>query len=82
VDIQIGFREDDNTTFSDNAGFATSLNVTAPYTINVADTIPGDPIPLPCVSPSYTLILTFHANQAWSWEAANFYMNDQRGRGY
>jgi hypothetical protein len=48
----------------------------------MADTIPGEPIPVPCVSPSYTLILTFHANQAWSWEAANFYLLDQRGRGY
>jgi hypothetical protein len=81
VTIQIGFNENDPTTFSDNAGFATSLNVTPPYTISAADTVPGEPLPFPINAPSYTLILTFPGNQAWSWQAANMYVADARGGG-
>ena len=82
VTIQIGYRQDDPTTFSDNPGFSTSLNVTAPYTIDVADTISGNPIPIPVDAPSYSLILTWSPAQAWTWEAANFYFTQNRGRGY
>jgi hypothetical protein len=82
VTIQIGWREDDPTTFNDNAGFGTSLNVTPPYTISAADTVPGTPIPIgPMTSPSYTIILTWAGNQAWSWEASNVYVTDNRGGG-
>jgi hypothetical protein len=82
VTIQIGYREDDPTTFSDNAGFSTSLNVTAPYTIDNADILPGTPVPLPLEAPSLSLILTWTPNQAWSWQAANFYFQTNRGRGF
>lgn len=81
VSIQIGWREDDKTTFNDNAGFATSVNVTAPFTVAVADTLPGEPIPIPVSSPSYTVILTFGPNQAWTWQATNLYLKDTSGGG-
>jgi hypothetical protein len=82
VTIQIAYRQDDKTTFSDSPGFATSKNVTAPYTITMGDTICENPIPIPVVSPSYSLVLTFPPGQFWDWEAANFYFNQNRGRGY
>lgn len=74
--IQIGFREDDPTAYYDNAGFATSLNVTAPYALASADIVPGTPVPIPLSSPSYSLILVFDGNQAWSWDSANIYVSD------
>lgn len=82
VSIQIAYREDDKTTFSDNANFTLSSNVTTAYSISIADTVPGTPIPIPIDAPSYSLILTFSANQAWDWQAANFYFQDNRGRGF
>jgi hypothetical protein len=81
VTIQIGFNERDPTTFSDNPGFSTSLNVTPPYTISAEDTLPDQPIPIPLNAPSFTLILSFAGNQAWQWDASNMYINDQRGPG-
>lgn len=82
VTIQIGWREDDPTTFNDNAGFGTSPNVTPPYTISAADTVPGTPIPIgPLTAPSYTIILTWGSNQAWTWEASNLYVTDNKGGG-
>lgn len=79
--IQIGWNQNDPTTFNDNPGFSGSLNVTPPYTVAVAETVPGQPIPIPMVSPSFTLILTFAGGQAWSWQAANLYLQDQTGGG-
>ena len=88
--IQIAFQQQDVTTFSDSAGFATSLNVTAPYTVNPVDTMPGQPIPIPVNAPSYSLVLKFGSNQpglnapnspSWEWEAANLYVDDQKGGG-
>ncbi len=88
--IQIGYNQQDPTTLSDNPGFATSLNVTAPYTVQVEDTIPGTPLPIPINAPSYSLILTFNSNQpglsapnspSWEWDAANLYVNPQSGGG-
>lgn len=81
VTIQIGFDQKDPTSFSDNPGFATSTAVTPPYEIAAADTVPGEPIPIPLNAPSYTLILTWAPNQAWSWEAANIYLTDAGGAG-
>lgn len=81
VTVQVAFNQADPTTFNDNAGFATSANVTAPYTISVADTVPGEPLPIPINAPSYSLILTFPGNQAWTWEAANLYVTPQSGGG-
>jgi hypothetical protein len=51
------------------------------YEIDAADTVPGQPIPLPLNAPSYSLILTFPGNQAWEWDAAAFYLADQAGAG-
>ena len=79
--IQIGFNQADLTTFNDNAGFSTSANVTAQYTVTVDDTVPGEPIPIPINAPSYTLILTFPGNQAWTWQAANLYVTNASGGG-
>jgi hypothetical protein len=81
VTIQIGFNQNDPTSFSDNPGFATSQSVTPPYTIAAADTVPGQPIPIPLNAPSYSLILKFGPNQAWQWQAANVYLTDQGGGG-
>lgn len=90
VTVQVGWNEQDKTTFSDNAGFATSPNVSAPYALSIIDTVPGQPVPFPMSAPSYTLILKFNSNQpglgapnsqSWEWEAANFYINDTRGGG-
>lgn len=88
--VQIAYQQQDVTTFSDHAGFSTSLNVTAPYTVNPVDTVPGEPLPIPINAPSYSLILAFGSNQpglaapnspSWEWEAANFYLTDQSGGG-
>jgi hypothetical protein len=81
VILQIGYDQADKTTFNDNVGFATSTNVTAPYTIEITDTIPGEPLPIPINAPSYTLILTFPGGQQWSWEAANIYLTNTGGAG-
>jgi len=86
--LQIGFDQQDDTTFDDNAGFATSTGVTAPYFIQVDDTVPGEPLPIPINAPSYSLILTFPGYlttggtiNTWTWEAANFYLAPQGGGG-
>ena len=79
VSIQIGWAQNDPTTFNDNAGFATSQNVTPPFTISSSDIVPGDPIPFPMTAPSFTLILTFAGNQSWEWNASNFYLSDVIG---
>jgi hypothetical protein len=81
VIIQLGFEQADKTTFNDNAGFPTSTNVTAPYTVAIADTVPGMPLPIPINAPSYSLILTFPGGQQWTWQAANLYVVDVRGAG-
>lgn len=81
VGIQIGFDQADVTTFSDNAGFSGSANVTPVYNLAVDDTVPGEPIPLPINAPSLTLILAFAGNQAWSLQASNFYVQGQSGAG-
>lgn len=79
VTIQVGWAQNDPTTFNDNPGFSTSLNVSPAFVVDAADTIPGNPIPMPMTAPSFTLILTFAGNQKWSWNASNFYLQDQSG---
>lgn len=81
VNIQLGWAQDDDTTFNDNPGFSTSLNVTPPYTISAADTIPGQPIPFPMMAASFTLILTFAGNQDWEWNASTMYLQNASGGG-
>ena len=73
VTVQFGWDETDLTSFSDNAGFATSLSVTAPYELTTADTLPGQPIAMPLSAVSYSIILTWKPNQAWSWQAVQLY---------
>lgn len=77
--LQIGWAQNDLTTFNDNAGFSTSTNVTPPFTVSAADTVPGEPIPLPMTAPSFTVILIFAGNQAWEWQASNLYISDVTG---
>lgn len=79
VSVQLGWAQNDPTTFNDNPNFATSLNVTPPLTINAADTVPGEPIPMPMTAPSFSLILTFPGNQKWSWNASSLYLQDVKG---
>lgn len=81
VTVQFGFNQNDPTSFDDNAGFATSQSVTTPYTVSIADTVPGEPLPIPLNSPTFSLILTFAANQAWGFQTANLYLIDQGGGG-
>lgn len=78
--LQVGFNQSDPTSFCDHANFATSASVTPAYTVST-DTLAGQPIPLPVNAPSYSLILTFAGNQAWSWQGAALYVDDQRGAG-
>lgn len=88
--IQIGWNEQDGTTFSDDPGFSTSQSVTPPFNVAIVDTLPGQPIPFPINSPSYTVILTFNSNQpgldaknsaSWEWDATNLYVMDASGGG-
>lgn len=81
VNVQIAYNEGDPTSFSDNAAFSSSTGVTAPYLINMADTLYGTPIPIPCAAPSFSLVLNFPGDQAWSWQAANLYIADFTGSG-
>lgn len=90
VSVQFGWNQQDNTTFNDNPGFATSLNVSPPYALAIADTTPGEPVPFPMNAPSYTCILTFNSNQpglgtpnsqSWEWDALNLYVTDMSGGG-
>jgi hypothetical protein len=60
---------------------STVANVTAPYTISAADTVPGEPLPIPVTAASYSPILTFGPNQAWAWQASNLYLTDAHGGG-
>jgi hypothetical protein len=53
-------------------------NYTDEYII-AGDTLTGNPIPFPVRAPSFSLRLTFAANQAWEWEAANLYIQDDQG---
>lgn len=75
--LQLAFNQNDVTTFNDNANFATSTGVTAPYFVQIDDTVPGDPLPYPINAPSYSMILTFPGSittaNNWSWQAANIY---------
>jgi Concanavalin A-like lectin/glucanases superfamily/Carbohydrate binding domain len=77
--LQIGWAQNDPTTFSDNSNFSISTNVTPPFTVNAADTVPGNPIPMPMTAPSFTVILTFAGNQAWNWNASSLYISDVTG---
>lgn len=81
VTIQVGWNENDPTSFSDDPNFPTSLSVTAPYSVAAADTVPGTPIPIPLNAPSYSLILTFAGNRVWNWQATNLYVTDAGGGG-
>lgn len=88
--LQLAWNQQDSTTFSDDPGFATSQNVTPPFNVGIADTVPGEPIPLPMTAPSYSVILTFNSNQpglkaknsaSWEWDAASMYVTDAGGGG-
>lgn len=81
VDVRIAYREDDATTFIDNPGFSTTLNVTPAYTITIADILPGTPVPIPVAAPSYSLILLWASNQKWQWQASNLYVQNMQGAG-
>jgi len=83
--VQIAYNQQDPTTFNDNASFSVSTGVTVPYTVSLADTVPGQPIPLPINAPSFSPILTFPGSVTtannWTWDATNFYLSDQSGGG-
>jgi hypothetical protein len=82
--IQIGYNQTDKSSFSDSSYFTTSTSVTAPYFVAIDDTVPGTPLPIPINAPSYSLVLTFDGGtittpNAWTWEAANFYLAPSGG---
>ena len=86
--LQIGFDQQDHSTFVDDPNFAISTGVTAPYFVAIDDTVPGEPLPIPINAPSYSLILIFPSvisttglPNNWTWEAANFYLAPQGGGG-
>ena len=85
VSIQVAFNQSDKTSFNDNPNFTSSTSVTAPYFVAITDTVPGEPLPIPCNAPSYSVILTFAGSStsanAWTWEALNLYLSDQGGGG-
>lgn len=64
-----------------STAMSSAVNVTDPYTIDMADTLPGTPIPIPVVSPSYSIILRWSPNQAWQWQASNIYTIPGSGMG-
>lgn len=69
VSVSIGYNQKDVNAY------------TTPYLIADADTLPDEPVPLPLSAPSYSLKLTYSAEQAWEWQAANLYASDNRGGG-
>jgi hypothetical protein len=75
--IQIGYNQNDKTTFNDNSNFAISTSVTTPYFVQIDDTVPGEPLAFPLNAPSYSPILTFTGSStsanAWTWQAMNIY---------
>jgi hypothetical protein len=75
--IQIAFNQNDKSTFNDNPNFATSTGVTTPYFVQIDDTVPGEPLPIPINAASYSPILTFTGSSstanAWTWQAMNIY---------
>lgn len=88
--MQMAWNQQDNTSFSDDPGFATSTSVSPTYNVSMSDTVPGTPIPFPVTAPSYSLILTFNSNQpgldaknspSWEWDLANLYVTDAGGGG-
>jgi hypothetical protein len=79
--LQIGWDQTDTTAFNDDPNFDTCTTITPPYSLSAADTVPGQPIPIPLSAPSFTILMTFAGNQAWSFEAANLYLNNFSGAG-
>jgi acetyltransferase-like isoleucine patch superfamily enzyme len=75
--IQIAFNQNDKSTFNDNAGFSVSTGVTIPYFVQIDDTVPGEPLAIPCNAPSYSPVLTFTGStstaNAWTWQAMQIY---------
>lgn len=65
VDVQFGYNQADDTQVTDS------------YVVT-GDTLPGDVIPMPITAPSIQMRLTFSGNQAWEWNAAVIYVNDNR----
>jgi hypothetical protein len=50
---------------------------TAPYAVD-PDTVPGNIIPLPVVAPSLAVRIDFEGGEAWSLQAVNLYLQDER----
>lgn len=79
--IQVGFNQNNKSTFNDEPGFSSSVDVTPPYALPLIDTIPDEPIGIAANAASYTLILTFPGNQKWKWLASNIYLTYETGAG-
>jgi hypothetical protein len=75
--IQIAYNQNDKSTFNDNPNFAISTSITAPYFVQIDDTVPGEPLAIPVNAPSYSPVLTFTGSStsanAWTWQAMNIY---------
>jgi len=85
VSVQIAYNQADPSTFNDSATFTTSTGVTSAYLVTVQDTLPGQPIPIALNAPSYSIILTYVGStssaNAWTWQAANVYLQDDADAG-
>jgi hypothetical protein len=81
VQVQFGYNQQDPSSFNDNANFTSSTSVSPVYELAIAGTVPGTPVPMPINAPAVTVILTFPGDQAWTWEAFNIYVVDQKGAG-
>jgi Concanavalin A-like lectin/glucanases superfamily len=77
--IQVAFNQNDLSSFNDNPVFSSSPSVTTPYFVQIDDTLPGEPLPIPINAASYSPILTFVGSStsanAWTWQAMNIYFS-------
>lgn len=66
VEVAIGYDQSDPGVLTD------------PYMID-ADTLTGQLVPFPVAGPSFSVQLTFAAEQTWEWSACVIYIQDMRG---
>lgn len=65
VSVEFGYQEGSFSTF------------TTPFTVE-PDTLPGGIIPLSVSAPSFSVRLTYQSSEAWTWDAMNIYLTDNR----
>jgi hypothetical protein len=63
VTVSVGYNQNDNTQRT-------------PEHEMEDDTLTGQMVPMPVVGPTFDLRITFAAGQAWEWQAAVLYVQD------